>query len=151
MSRASFACNVLAQDCYRGCLTTKLLAFWELVTGRYRADFVVKMEDDVYVNPGRLLLAAQQWTQRQAGYVGCMHSAHHVLRDPSVVDFEPQGQVLGHYYTMYVNGAFVAVNGSVIHEVLLPIQDGLRNVLTDGATFNRFCILLVLVSKDTGE
>ena len=121
------------QDCYRGCLTPKLLAFWELVTSTYRADFVVKMDDDVYVNPGRLLLAAQQWTERQAGYIGCMHGANKIYGDPRHAYYEPQRQVLGQRYTMYVNGPFVAVKGSIIHEVLLPIQDGLRKVLSNGA------------------
>ena len=39
----------------------------------YEADWILKLEDDVYLSPSRLLAATSQWSAAGAQYVGCMN------------------------------------------------------------------------------
>ncbi len=53
-------------------LTNKTRTFFKSVDAQYNADWVLKMDDDVYLNPTRLLAAVAQWERMDAQYVGCM-------------------------------------------------------------------------------
>ena len=39
---------------------------------QYDADWVLKLDDDVYITPNRLSLAMDQWDAMHVDYVGCM-------------------------------------------------------------------------------
>lgn len=49
---------------------------------QYDAEWVLKVDDDVYLNPGRLMLALEQWQVMGVDYVGCMKHGD-VRQDPS--------------------------------------------------------------------
>lgn len=59
------------QDCYN-CLPEKTLSFLLTVRERYDVKWVLKIDDDVFLSPERLLNVVQQWTAVGADYVGCM-------------------------------------------------------------------------------
>ena len=52
-------------------LAHKTLAFLRAVTAAFDADFIVKVDDDVYLRLDLLPLAAHQWAARQAGKRSC--------------------------------------------------------------------------------
>lgn len=47
----------------------------------YDAEWVLKLDDDVYITPNRLDLAMDQWDAMNVDYVGCMKHGD-VLRQP---------------------------------------------------------------------
>jgi hypothetical protein len=63
-------CLQLQED-YRA-LPNKTRTFFRTVTQQWDPDWVIKMDDDVYLNTARLLHAARQWDVMGAQYVGCM-------------------------------------------------------------------------------
>ncbi|GLC35563.1 hypothetical protein PLESTB_000193500 [Pleodorina starrii] len=51
----------------------KAMLFFSQVLQQYPSvEFVVKAEDGAYLQPQRLLMAADQWAAMQADYIGCM-------------------------------------------------------------------------------
>lgn len=59
------------QECYR-CLPEKTLSFFLAVHQQYNAEWIFKVDDDVYLSPDRIPLAVEQWDVMQVDYVGCM-------------------------------------------------------------------------------
>ena len=120
------------QECYT-CLPQKTAAFFEMVSASYYADWIVKMDDDVYMNPYRLRLAFQQWTKMKADYIGCMkHGVVH--NDPTSKWFEPAGVLIGREYHMNAYGSIYVANGRIIDDVIIPNKDRLRQLANEGAS-----------------
>lgn len=59
------------QENYRF-LPNKTRTFFKMVTDNWEPDWVIRMDDDVYLNIPRLLDTARQWDKMGAQYVGCM-------------------------------------------------------------------------------
>lgn len=74
------------QEVYRA-LPNKTRTFFRAVTQQWDPDWVIKMDDDVYLNTARLLDAARQWDVMGAQYVGCMKHGV-VWRQPGVLPVE---------------------------------------------------------------
>ena len=68
------------QECYK-CLPQKTATFFQTVHEQYDADWVMKMDDDVYLLGERLMAAIEQWEAMQMDYVGCMKHGT-VFKDP---------------------------------------------------------------------
>lgn len=68
-------------DNYRN-LPKKTISFFQtaLTLGGHR--FVLKMDDDLFLAPLHLAGAAHQWSNMQAGYIGCMHKPSIVVTNP---------------------------------------------------------------------
>jgi hypothetical protein len=123
------------QDCY-SCLTKKVLGFFLAVHNEFTADWVVKVDDDVYMSPQRLPLAVQQWDQMGAGYVGCFQhgDVFSEARDKkSEKWFEPAWPLLGKHYALYAFGSIYAVSGAVINDVIAMNAPLLRHLANEGA------------------
>lgn len=60
------AASKFVQEAYAS-LTTKTLVFLQVVIAQYDADYIVKVDDDVYLRTDRLPYAMAQWTQHRAG------------------------------------------------------------------------------------
>ena len=119
------------QECYT-CLPQKTVAFLEVVAATYRAEWIVKMDDDVYLNPGRLRLAVQQWQQMQADYIGCMK--HGIVHgDPKSKWFEPASLLTGREYHLNAYGSIYVLNGRVVDDVVMPNKQHLRQLANEGA------------------
>ncbi|WIA20768.1 hypothetical protein OEZ85_005132 [Tetradesmus obliquus] len=74
------------QEDYRA-LPNKTRTFFRAVTQQWDPDWVIKMDDDVYLNTARLLDAARQWDVMGAQYVGCMKHGV-VWRQPGALPVE---------------------------------------------------------------
>lgn len=67
------------QDLYN-MLSFKTYEFWKTVSKRYKADYVVKIDDDNYVRLDRLAVAIRQWNYLGTGKLASMPSFTHVQK-----------------------------------------------------------------------
>lgn len=103
-----------------------------MVAARYWAEWVIKMDDDVYLNPHRMRLAMKQWGGMHADYVGCMkHGMVH--GDPESKWFEPAQILIGREYHLNAYGSIYALAGRVVDDVVIPNKDRLRRLANEGA------------------
>jgi hypothetical protein len=117
------------KECYT-CLPQKTVAFLEMVSRSYWADWVIKMDDDVYLSPHRLQLAMEQWSKMNADYVGCMkHGLVH--GDPASKWFEPAQILVGREYHLNAYGSIYVINGRAIDDVIIPNKDRLRQLANE--------------------
>ena len=122
------------QDCY-SCLPEKTMQFFLAATARYNTNFILKIDDDVYLNPQRLRLAALQWAAMPAEYIGCFHKGP-VLGQKDDRDskwFEPSGDLLGKEYHLNAFGSAYVVSGLVADKVIAPNAARLRRLANEGA------------------
>lgn len=66
MKKFGFKSLGLLQEAYLS-LTRKTLVFLQEVTLQFDADYIVKVDDDVYMRVDRLPLAINQWKEFGAG------------------------------------------------------------------------------------
>jgi hypothetical protein len=118
------------QECYR-CLPQKVLAFLEMVASRYYVNWLVKIDDDVYLNPDRFVLGLMQWGNMNADYVACMTKGA-VIDDPSHNWHEPAHVLLGKDYHMRAFGSLYILSGSALRDVIIPNKDRLRLLGNEG-------------------
>jgi hypothetical protein len=93
LTQAALHAHTPIAQSYNG-LANKTRTFFRAVSEAYDAAWVVKVDDDVYLMPSRLLLAQEQWGRMGAGYIGCMkHGA--VWTRSGTRWFEPDSLLLG--------------------------------------------------------
>ncbi|KIZ05988.1 hypothetical protein MNEG_1961 [Monoraphidium neglectum] len=92
---------------------------------KYDADWVVKVDDDVYLSVERLLLAMKQWDRMEAGYVGCLKNGA-VWTEPGTRWYEPQHLLLGSNYYLHSYGSIYALRGRAVEDVIVRNLDNLR-------------------------
>jgi hypothetical protein len=140
------------QECYR-CLPEKTLAFLLAVHRSWRARWVAKVDDDVYLAPSRLLRALPQWDSLGADYVGCMKTAG-VISNSKDRWYEPRGALLGHEYFMHALGSLYVVSGRAVHDWIAPNAAALRLLSNEGAlcaAAMHFVMLAPLHSHECGH
>ncbi|KAI8471825.1 MAG: galactosyltransferase-domain-containing protein [Monoraphidium minutum] len=91
-------------------LPNKTRTFFAAAAELYEADWVIKMDDDVYLNMERLTLAMRQWDRIGAGYVGCLKHGG-VWTEPGTRWYEPRHLLLGPTYYLHAYGSIYAVKG----------------------------------------
>lgn len=84
------------------------------------------MDDDVFLNPSRLLAATKQWDKMGAQYVGCMKHGY-PWKLPGSRWFEPSQLLVGYTYCLHAYGSVYAIAGPVArcvaaHTRLLALQ-----------------------------
>jgi hypothetical protein len=79
-------------------------------------DRVLKLDDDVYLNPSRLLAASAQWDRMGAQYVGCMKHGY-PLKSPGTKWYEPAHLLVGPNYWLHTYGSIYAISGPVARSV----------------------------------
>jgi hypothetical protein len=96
---------------------------------------ILKLDDDVYLNPSRLLAASAQWGRMGAQYLGCMKHGY-PLRTPGTKWYEPAHLLVGANYWLHTYGSIYAISGPVA-------RSGLCKVLSSGPTtgFHSVCCL----------
>jgi Galactosyltransferase len=81
----------------------------------------MKMDDDVFLLPSRLMAAAKQWSAIGAGYIGCMKKGP-VYSDPKYRWHEPHHHLVGAEYFMHAFGKFrsfgYTASGHLLHRSL---------------------------------
>ncbi|KAK9909511.1 hypothetical protein WJX75_003351 [Coccomyxa subellipsoidea] len=104
-------------------LPSKTVSFLKLATRLFTPEYVVKIDDDVYLRIDSLILATQQWKQRHADYIGCMKNGD-VYSDPAMRWFERQWPLLGKTYFTHAWGTLYVLSGKVAAH-LSSVPDGL--------------------------
>ncbi|CAD7702822.1 unnamed protein product [Ostreobium quekettii] len=92
-------------------LAHKTLAFISMVVSLYDADYIVKIDDDVYLRLDRLPSVVRQWSSMKKDYVGCMKNGQ-IFTDRHYRWYEPQHRLLGSktYFT-HAWGCVYALSG----------------------------------------
>lgn len=90
-------------------------------------DWLVKMDDDVYPMPERLLQAAAEWQRGNKGYIGCPRIGGKVGREPDTKWYEPLQALYGDEYPKYYSGSVYVLSRDVVDKVLLRNFDDLRH------------------------
>jgi hypothetical protein len=112
-------------EAYDG-LPNKTRTFFHSVAQAYQADWIVKMDDDVYMMPERLHLAAKQWDTAGAEYVGCMANGDVSSDEADGKWYEPRHELLGREYPLHAYGSMYALSGGVVERVVVRSFDTLR-------------------------
>ncbi|GLC35556.1 hypothetical protein PLESTM_000337100 [Pleodorina starrii] len=116
---------VQMNDSYAG-LTDKSRHFFQKVFRDYPAvEWVVKMDDDVYLLPERLLQAADQWAAAGADYIGCF-STGPVYPELSHRWHEPNAIHIGEAYAWRAQGPIYVLSRRVVRDVVVRRFDHLR-------------------------
>lgn len=118
------------QECYR-CLPQKTLAFFLAAAQEYNVKWIVKLDDDVYVKPPRLEVAASQWEKIGAEYVGCMkHGKVHT--ESSHRWYEPAWRLLPQDAHMNAYGSLYALSGRAVDLAVTRNGGNLRQLGNEG-------------------
>lgn len=125
------------QECPKAsCKSRKLITFFATVSKLYRTEWIVKVDDSIYLNPQRLTLAFPQWHAMQAEYIGCMK--HGVIIP--VLDiysrgamFERDFMLMGHDYPLNAGAAAVVVSAAAVEGLLAPNAHQMRMLNSEGA------------------
>lgn len=93
-------------------LVLKTVAFFSAAVEAFpRAEFIVKIDDDVYVRPDNLALVAQQWGDAKRDYVGCLMLGGAAFDDKKSSYYEPLGALLpSRKYYGYMSGSAYALS-----------------------------------------
>ena len=76
-------------------LTNKTLTFFKTVVRQYDPQYIIKVDDDVYLRVDRVPAAVAQWRDEQrADYIGCMKTGP-IYTTKNFRWYEPQHAVLG--------------------------------------------------------
>eukprot|EP01025_Chloroclados_australasicus_P015974 TRINITY_DN1779_c0_g3_i1.p1 TRINITY_DN1779_c0_g3~~TRINITY_DN1779_c0_g3_i1.p1 ORF type:complete len:500 (-),score=47.29 TRINITY_DN1779_c0_g3_i1:810-2114(-) len=111
-------------ESYSG-LPQKTLKFFSLVASQYDADYIIKIDDDVYLKFDRLEAGMKQWEKMGADYIGCMKHGQ-VWKTPGTRWYEPAHLMLASDYYLHAYGSFYIISGDVAHDVILLNKDKLR-------------------------
>ena len=91
-------------------LVTKSREFFRKVMASYSPKYIVKVDDDVYLQLPRLTAAVKQWDSMHVDYTGCMKRGE-VHMDPHLKWFEPQHALLGREYFSHTWGSLYVLSG----------------------------------------
>jgi hypothetical protein len=139
-------------SCETGCASAAL-EFVQFVHRHFDAEWILKIDDDVYLSPTRLLAATSQWNDISAEYVGCMNHGLPVGQKPkhsqkSKFLFAPgtgggAGNAKGGsagilslvdpYYSMHAAPSAYALSRNVVSRMLRPNSHLLRDISEEGA------------------
>ncbi|EFN52007.1 hypothetical protein CHLNCDRAFT_10529, partial [Chlorella variabilis] len=121
-------------------LPTKTLAFLRAVTTQYDPQYIVKIDDDVYLRLDRLPHAVQQWHDIRADYVGCMKTGQ-IIKSPRYRWYEPQHAVLGgaSYFT-HAWGSVYVLSGRVALDLAAMRDGSLRHFANEDVTIGSWLL-----------
>ena len=123
------------QECARpACRGRKLLSFYSTVAKLYRTEWVVKVDDAVYVNPQRLSLAFPQWLAMGAEYIGCMKKGVIIPdRYNPRRGFEKDYMLMGIENLLNAHGSMVVLSAAAVEQGIAPNAHNLRPLNSEGA------------------
>lgn len=91
-------------------LTNKTLTFFRQAIATWDVDYVMKVDDDVYLRVDRVPLAVLQWKERAADYIGCMKRGP-IFKTPNMKWYEPQHSLIGDNYFTHCWGTTYVLSG----------------------------------------
>uniref|UniRef100_A0A061SA09 Hexosyltransferase n=1 Tax=Tetraselmis sp. GSL018 TaxID=582737 RepID=A0A061SA09_9CHLO len=92
-------------------LKLKILKYLRDTLSIHRAEYYIKVDDDIYFRPDRVPLAVPQWKGDKKGFLGCFRKGSKMFDKPNDRYFEPQ-RFLMHQekYFMYTAGPAFALS-----------------------------------------
>ena len=120
-------------------LVFKSREFFKTVMASYSPKYIVKVDDDVYLQLNRLPMAVKQWESMRVDYTGCMKRGP-VQRSPAYKWFEPQHALLGDDYFSHCWGSLYVLSGRAA-DAMSSIPPGiLRNLENEDVTVGLFML-----------
>mmetsp|Transcript_17052 Transcript_17052/g.50903 ORF Transcript_17052/g.50903 Transcript_17052/m.50903 type:complete len:344 (+) Transcript_17052:252-1283(+) len=93
-------------------LARKSLAFFTAVATQFDAQYVIKVDDDVYLRMDRVPAVVKQWREEGADYVGCMKTGA-IQTNSRMRWYEPQHVLLGgKSYFAHTWGSIYVLSGA---------------------------------------
>jgi hypothetical protein len=132
------------QECGKPqCIVKKLLAFYTKVVALYQAEWIVKVDDSVYMTPQRLMLAIPQWRAMGAEYVGCMKRGIIIPdRFGPKRRFDRDHVLMGIGHMLNAHSSAFVVHAAVVEDAIVPNAQHLRILSNPGAlSCTDFCRL----------
>lgn len=121
-------------------LPTKTLRFLRAVTERYEPQYILKVDDDVFLRLDRLPHAARQWSEAGADYVGCFKTGA-IMTSPRWRWYEPQHALLGGgSYFAHCWGSAYAVSGGVAADLAAMREGALRHFANEDVTIGAWML-----------
>ena len=124
-----------------GNLAVKSRVFLEMVMLEYSPDYIVKVDDDVYVRLDRIPSAIRQWKEMNADYIGCMKHGE-VLTSPNYKWYEPQHGLLGKEYFAHSWGSLYILSNNAVTAILSIDDKHLRNFANEDVTIGSWMLAL---------
>lgn len=123
-------------------LTNKTLTFLRYVSQRYDAQYIVKMDDDVYLRLDRMPTAIAQWTRLEADYIGCMKTGT-IFKSATLRWYEPQHALLGSQsYFAHCWGSVYVLSGRAAAAVEALQPDSLRFFANEDVTVGSWMLAM---------
>ncbi|PSC68247.1 putative glucan 1,3-alpha-glucosidase [Micractinium conductrix] len=121
-------------------LPTKTLTFLRAVTQRYDPQYIVKVDDDVYLRLDRVPAAVAQWRQAQADYLGCFKTGA-IVKSPKWRWYEPQHVLLGGAsYFAHTWGSAYVVSGRAAADLAAQRPGSLRQFANEDVTIGAWML-----------
>eukprot|EP00873_Tetraselmis_striata_P008348 jgi/Tetstr1/428612/TSEL_018601.t1 len=128
-------------ESYEG-LAWKSHHYFLMVHRYFDADYVVKIDDDVYLRPDRLMLAINQYSERKHDYIGCFKRGPIITRSNRKW-FEPDHARLGDgNYFSHAYGPLYILSGRVIGMLASVPMDFLRHFMNEDVTVGGWMMLM---------
>ncbi|KAL6767917.1 hypothetical protein ACKKBF_B37090 [Auxenochlorella protothecoides x Auxenochlorella symbiontica] len=128
-------------------LPRKTLLFFETVLRQYDPQYIVKVDDDVYLRLDRVPAAVEQWASVGADYIGCMKNGQ-VIKTPRYRWYEPSHALLGsQYFTHTWGSAYVVSRKAAALLTSLP-AGSLRHLANEDVTLGAWMLALNLTHHD---
>lgn len=104
-------------------LAKKSLAFFSAVTRLFDAEYIIKVDDDVYFRLQHMPHVVRQWKDLGAGYIGCMKTGA-IMTDKKYRWYEPQHALLGSksYFAHTWGSAYVLSGAAATLVTSLPME-----------------------------
>eukprot|EP00890_Picochlorum_soloecismus_P002142 jgi/Picsp_1/2929/NSC_01154-R1_galactosyltransferase family protein len=122
-------------------LAVKSRVFLEIVMLEYSPDYIVKVDDDVYVRLDRIPGAIRQWKEMKADYIGCMKHGE-VLVNPNYKWYEPQHGLFGKEYFAHSWGSLYILSNNAVTAILSIDDKYLRNFANEDVTIGSWMLAL---------
>lgn len=114
-------------------LANKTKSYFAAVIAVYDVDWVVKIDDDVYLIVDRLHLAQRQWREMSAGYIGCIKHGY-VWEEEGSRWYEPKHLLIGKEYYLHAYGSIYVLPREVVENVIVKNFHNLRILANEDTT-----------------
>lgn len=118
-------------------LTLKTYLYFKMVMFSYEVDYILKIDDDVYLQLPRVPAVVQQWKETGKDYVGCFFQQSPVIANPQTQYpkwFEPQHMLFPGSYLTYARGSLYALSYQALTWIMSVPRAGLRFFRSEGGS-----------------
>lgn len=128
-------------------LANKTLEFYRYVAQMYQAEYIWKVDDDVFFRIDRVPAVMQQWKNEKADYIGCMKNGP-VYASPEFRWYEPSHALLGPDYFTHCWGSAYVLSGKAVDAVVNIPRGMLRFLANEDVTVGSWMLALDMVHFD---